>query len=259
MNYCVQIVTKKGINMKAEISKDVNPTEVDKATEVHKEILARMFVTTGHLLELGRLFKAVRDEKLYKLLGASTFTEYCGYPEISYARTTVYSFIGIYELYVLKLGYHPKFLCKIGHRSLQIVKPPVQKEDPTEWMHKAWTLSEGDLINEVRVWQGKPEMLPIPKEKEDVYPFNFKEYIDFVRAHPCIVCGEEKSDAHHFPRTKGVGGKDTHRIPLCRKCHSLSHQDPFDFLWLYKDGIFDYFFDMFLKSFAIWKILGAKQ
>ena len=244
------------------ISKDVNPVEQTKAEDCHKEILARMMVTTGHLLELGRLFKTVRDEKLYKLLGASTFTEYCGYPEISYARTTVYSFIGIYELYVLKLGYDPKWLCKIGHRSLQIVKLPMKKgDDATEWMHKAYTLSEGDLINEVRVWQGKPEMLPMPKEKdsEEIYPFSFKDYLDFVKASPCAVCGGRNSDPHHFPRTKGAGGEDHKRIPLCRSCHTICHKDPFDFLWLYQDKIFEYFYRMFLKSFEIWKILGAKQ
>jgi len=252
-----------------KISKDIDPVEQTKAEDCHKEILARMMVTTGHLLELGRLFKTVRDQKLYKLLGASTFTEYCGFPEISYARTTVYSFIGIYELYILKLKHKPHLLCEIGHRSLQIIKPPMKEEHPewdpnttriwkSEWMHKANTLSEGDLINEVRVWQGKPEMLPMPKEKEDVYPFSFEDYISFIKGTSCIICGDTPTDPAHFPRTRGAGGRDEDVIPLCRSCHREEDDDSFDFLWMHKDKIFKYFYDMFKKSFAIWKILGAK-
>lgn len=243
------------------IADNVDVTVQGKAEDYHQEVLNRTMVTTGHLIELGRLFKTIRDEKLYRMLGAETFQEYCAFPEIHYARTTIYSFIGIYELYCLKYGYSPKLLVEIGHHALQLIKPIMKVEDTdntTEWMHKAKTLSESDLINEIRKYQGKPEMMPKPKEEKDVYPFSFTEYMDFVKAHPCITCDEEESDPAHFPRSKGAGGKDTHRIPLCRGCHALFHQDPFDFLWLHKDKIFDYFFDMFLKSFALWKILGGK-
>lgn len=249
------------MNKIVKIDKSIDVTVQDKAEVYHQEILNRTFVTTGHLIELGRLFKTIRDEKLYKMLGAETFQEYCAFPEIHYARTTIYSFIGIYELYCLKYGYSPKLLVEIGHHALQLIKPIMKIEDTDntmEWMHKAKTLSESDLINEIRKYQGKPEMVPKPKEESDVQPFSYKEYLEFVKAHPCIICNEKEVDNAHFPRPKSTGGRDTDCIPLCRKCHSASHSDLYDWLWLNKDKVFRYFYDMFLKSFALWKILGGK-
>ena len=213
-------------------------------------MLARTIITANNLLELGKLFKTIRDEKLYKLLGAETFGEYIGYPEISFGRSTIYSFIHVYELFVLKLDYSPDVLSKIGHRRLQIITPVVKCE-PAFWLDNAEVLSESDLINAVRGFQGKPDMIPKPKEVENVYPFDFKEYIDFVRASPCIVCKAIKSDPAHFPTSRGAGGSDAHCIPLCRTCHAEYHRDPFDFLWLYKDKIFEYFYEVFLRCFEL--------
>ena len=56
------------MNKIVEISKEINPVKQGKAEEVHKEILVRTILTANNLLELGKLFKEVRDEKLYKLL-----------------------------------------------------------------------------------------------------------------------------------------------------------------------------------------------
>jgi hypothetical protein len=242
-----------------EIDPKVDEVKLTKAEEAHKEILARTAITAGNLLELGKLFRQVRNEKLYKLLGAETFGEYIGYPEISFGRSTIYSFIHVYELFVLKLECNPEVLSKIGHRRLQIISPVVNKDgtedekwyDATFWLDNAEVLSESDLINAVRGFQGKPDMTPKPKEVENVHPFDFKDYLDFVKAHPCVICEEEIVDLAHFPRSKGAGGNDTHQIPLCRRHHTEQHQDPFDFLWLHKDKIFSYFYDTFLKCFEL--------
>jgi len=245
------------LNKIVKISPEIDEVKLTKAEECHKEVLARTIITANNLLELGKLFKTIRDEKLYKLLGAETFGEYIGYPEISFGRSTIYSFIHVYELFVLKLECNPEVLSKIGHRKLQIINP-VFKYDATvfdyevgEWLEKAKTLSESDLINEVRRVQGKPEMIPKPKEVENGYPFDFENYLSFVKAHSCITCGSGESDPHHFPKSKGAGGREYARIPLCRKCHSQCHSDPFDFLWLYKDDIFEYFYEVFLKCFEL--------
>ena len=238
-----------------KISPEIDEIKLTKAEGCHKEILARTIITANNLLELGKLFKAIRDEKLYKLLGAETFGEYIGYPEISFGRSTIYSFIHVYELFVLKLGYNPEILSKIGHRKLQIITPVVKIHDNDDkkhgWLISAQVLSESDLINEVRRVQGKPEMLPKPKEVEETYPFDQRSYLEFVKSHRCIICRSPESEAHHFPRTKGAGEPNTHRIPLCRKCHSEAHQDPFDFLWLHKERIFNYFYTIALQAFSI--------
>lgn len=238
-----------------KISEEIDQEKLSKAEELHKEVLARTYLTAHSLLELGKLFKTIRDEKLYVLLGADTFNEYCGFPEISFGRSTIYSFIHTYELYVLKLEVLPEYLSKVGHRKLQIISPLVE-DDTNQWLEYAYVLSESDLINEVRRAQGKPEMLPKPKEDEDVYPFSFNNYKEFVVNSPCCVCGHSPpSEPAHFPRTRGAGGEEVkeHIIPLCHECHiGRQHADPFDFAWMNLHQICStFFFRVILKAYEI--------
>jgi len=225
--------------------------KADKSHEIRAEIKNRTITTANNLLELGKLFKIMRDEKLFQYTDSEckTFEEYLAWDEVAFGRSTVFSFIHVYELYVLKLGYDVEFLAGIGHKRLQRINPVVEK-DPVEWIFKANTLSPSDLRNEVRVAQGKKEIKNEVKENE-IQIYEFKSYLEFIKAYPCIICGDKESEAHHLPSTKGAGEPNTHRIPLCRKCHTLCHQDPFDFLWLYKKHIFNYFYSTFLKAFAI--------
>ena len=236
------------------ISKEVDPVKLEKATELHKEILVRTIVTANNLLELGRLFKEVRDGKLYKLLGASSFKEYCAYPEIPYARTTIYSFIHVYELFVLKLNYNIDTLSRIGHWRLQIITPVVEGEHESEvgdtdfWLDNAKVLSPSDLINAVRGFQGKPEMLQLPKEIEDdkYYKFNKTGWIEFVRNSPCVVHRDRNSESAHFPRTRKRGAEDWEVIPLCHECHDQAHRDTYNFLWLNRVEIFKWFYKLLI-------------
>lgn len=53
-----------------------------------------------------------------------------------------------------------------------------------------------------------------------------KQYLDFIRKQPCLVCGVNPSQAHHESLTgRGVGIKcsDFETIPLCPDCHRLRH------------------------------------
>ena len=243
------------MNKIVKVAEGIDEEQLSKAEELHKEVLARTYITANNLLELGKLFKTIRDEKLYKLLGAETFTEYCGFPEISFGRSTIYSFIHTYELYVLRLGISSERLSKIGHRKLQIISP-IAKDMPhgiatATWIANAEVLSESDLINEVRRAQNKPEMIPKPKEEENVYPFSQRDYREFVSTHPCVVCGRHNAECHHFPKTKGAGAREQDVMPLCRECHMEYHHDAYDFVWLNKDKIFRYFYDNILKAFEI--------
>ncbi len=60
-----------------------------------------------------------------------------------------------------------------------------------------------------------------------------KEYLSFVRSHPCLVCNESSVDADHL-QARGMGGrknKGTHTgslidfstVPLCRIHHTERH------------------------------------
>ena len=55
-----------------------------------------------------------------------------------------------------------------------------------------------------------------------------KDYLDFIRIHPCADCGKAgPSIAHHVSFIDGtrVGGKadDYYTIPLCMVCHNNEH------------------------------------
>ncbi len=239
------------------ISKEINPEKQEKAENTHKEILVRTILTANNLIELGKLFKQVRDEKLYKLLGADSFRGYCGFPEISFGRSTIYSFIYVYELFILKLKYDSNYLSKIGHRKLQVISPVVTSElgkdleDTDFWLDNANVLSESDLINAVRSFQGKPEMVPLPKEEEGetgkYYKFNRTGYVEFVTKSPCILHVERSnSESAHFPRTKKRGAEYWEIIPLCKECHAEAHADTYDFLWLNRVKIFGWFYKLLI-------------
>lgn len=60
-----------------------------------------------------------------------------------------------------------------------------------------------------------------------------KEYLQYIRSHPCLICGQIGVDADHLD-TRGMGGggkKGTHTgtmkdfscIPLCRLHHTERH------------------------------------
>ena len=234
-----------------KIDESIDQEALDRAVMIHNEIAVRKVAIAQNMFEMGKLFKEMRDNKYYKYHGYDTFEEYIGVPELGLKRSTVYSLIQKYELYVQKLDISINLLSQIGHAKLQIINPVVQL-DPSEWIYRAKELSRSDLKNEVRLAQGKLP-LEIRKEIKNVYPFSFENYVSFVKAHSCVSCGGGESDFSHFPKSRGAGGDAFAGIPLCRKCHTLYHQDPFDFLWLNKDRIFGYFYKVFLEAYEVIK------
>ncbi len=63
----------------------------------------------------------------------------------------------------------------------------------------------------------------------------YKSYVDYVKAQPCILCGIAPVDPAHFPKTRGAGAPDDWVIPLCREDHAIYHQDPVKWTRLYQD------------------------
>ena len=49
---------------------------------------------------------------------------------------------------------------------------------------------------------------------------------DWTRRQPCLICGGEAHDAHHWPVRKSHGGGDglLDRVPMCRRDHDLAHR-----------------------------------
>ena len=56
------------------------------------------------------------------------------------------------------------------------------------------------------------------------------DYLDWVRCHPCVVCGcGPPSEPHHISFVDGtrMGGKpdDWYAVSMCRTCHNRMHND----------------------------------
>ena len=68
-----------------------------------------------------------------------------------------------------------------------------------------------------------------PKPKK----YRNKKYLEFIRSHPCIICGNPETDAHHIRRQEygsGTGTKphDYVTVPLCRYCHDPKNERCFN-------------------------------
>ena len=74
----------------------------------------------------------------------------------------------------------------------------------------------------VGTWLGRNKsavMFPKPEK-----PARAPHYLVFVRQLPCVSCGLQPSEAHHFgPRGMGQKTDDYRAVPLCRTCHQKFH------------------------------------
>lgn len=64
-------------------------------------------------------------------------------------------------------------------------------------------------------------MFAKPKRTSD------KKLLESIREQPCFFCHKSPpNDAHHMT-TRGSGGGDTtnNLLPLCRRCHTMIHQE----------------------------------
>jgi len=71
---------------------------------------------------------------------------------------------------------------------------------------------------------------PIPK----VPVMRSKEYLQFVRRHPCLICGNPNTIAHHESLGRNAMGSkppDSHAVPLCNECHQRRHSFGVQSFW----------------------------
>ena len=242
-----------------QVIQPVPQKDTDHAFAIYTEILQRRAEVARNFIELGRLFKEVRDKDLHKFLDYESFQDFLG--SIGFRRSTVYSYIHVYELYIEKLKLSPDFLMQIPYRRLQEINPVVES-NPEEWLYKAKELSESDLITEIRAAQNLP-IVETPNRQAGAStrptkpkPFNYESYEKFLKAYGCATCESKECEGAHFPKTEKAGAPDHWKIPLCRKCHSTYHQDPIDFLMTYRDQIFGFFYEVISSLYH--QIIGEK-
>ena len=104
-------------------------------------------------LEIGKRLKILRDEKMFRLLGDyQTWSDFLADGRISLSHTTIYTYIGIYEIFVMKYGFSFDLLSPIPYDKLSKVLRSARKaenvEEAREIVEKARTLSRSDLALE---------------------------------------------------------------------------------------------------------------
>ena len=54
-----------------------------------------------------------------------------------------------------------------------------------------------------------------------------EDYLDFIRAKPCVGCGKRPAEADHLvARGMGSGKRnDYYCLPMCRQCHNERHTE----------------------------------
>ncbi len=83
------------------------------------------------------------------------------------------------------------------------------------WMNNLTEKKIEQVVCESRMWQERD-----------------RQYLDFVRCKPCIVCGRssQRCEAHHLNDITLGGGMakkvpDYYAVPLCRDCHQALHDN----------------------------------
>jgi len=132
-------------------------------------------------LSIGRLLKIIRDEKYYIHKGYDTWLGFVNGGEVTIKQSTIYAYISIYEMYVLKYGIKLDALAEIPWDKLHLAIPAIRraegKEEVEEWVVKADKLSRSDLKIEVG------EVEPISGAKTTL-----------IKAFKCDDCGKLRID-----------------------------------------------------------------
>ena len=170
--------------------KAIEPKEI----EVKRELAYGMINQIRNLvyqagltfIEIGRLLKIVRDEKLYIYAGDGgnqSFTSFIANADISISPGTAYAFIYLYEKYIMKLGFTEEKIAGIAWYKLHLLATkakPETKEEAEEWIAKAQTLSISDFRAELEEAKANRK-----GEKHLAYPKIYK----------CKTCGNWKIES----------------------------------------------------------------
>ena len=226
------------------------------ATELRAEIIRLKKNVAQSSLELGRLFKEIKDGELFRQLDYDTFNEFLGDPEIGMGRSTAYLFMELYERWVLRLQVESDRLSAIGTKKLQLINPVMSRVETnpkavSTWLDKAEYLSCSDLKIEVDEALGRPET-PQKSHEDARRDTNSTpagqgagdNYVAYVEAHNCIFHPTRPADKHHFPRTRGAGAEDWKVIPLCRECHTEYHHNPKEWTWTHRIKLLDFYYNL---------------
>lgn len=93
---------------------------------------------------LGEALKTMRDQELYKILGAETFNEYLGFPEIAIQRTQAYKLIKVVE-HCERLEIEPERVQQLDKDKLAVALSKAQPETVDDILADCEVLSRSDI------------------------------------------------------------------------------------------------------------------
>lgn len=116
-----------------------------EAWQRHRRIVGHRNDAEKTFLKLGEELYWLEEKKQYKTLGHDTFESYLADPEVDISRTVAFRLKGIYETYVKGLKSPAAGLFEAGNMKLDVMRPYVDRENVSEWISKAGSLSRSDL------------------------------------------------------------------------------------------------------------------
>lgn len=134
--------------------------------QLHNEIIVCGQMASSYIFELGKKLKQMRDEKLYKAAGFSTFEEYST-NAIGFSERQAYTYINIVEKNSAEFL---KLTSKIGVTKLALLSP-LAEDDKKELVEsgKAENFSVKDLKQEIQKLKGKNSELEKQIETAEQY------------------------------------------------------------------------------------------
>lgn len=103
------------------------------------------------ILEIGKRWQQIRDEKLWAYTSEIKSFRYYIEKETTYSHGTVYNYIAISEYY----GDNQRVLELSEPTRLVRALPYITEETKETWLHKAIVLNKNDYEEEIRISKGK--------------------------------------------------------------------------------------------------------
>ena len=100
-------------------------------------------------LEIGKRFKTLRDEELFKPLGYDTWTSFINSGDLPYKKSMIYGYIDVYELFIERYKLEYEQVIDIPFDKLYMILPKAKRASNTievkELVSMARSLSRSDL------------------------------------------------------------------------------------------------------------------
>jgi hypothetical protein len=154
----LNIVSNKLFQTDPSLSKE------DYAFDVWKKLLLAKQASEALFIIIGKLLKAIRDEKLYKMLDYTTFNEFLHSEEVSFSRAKAYAYITIYEYFIQELELDEEKVAQMNISRLTMMIPILKKignkEAVVEKIQEFNSLGHGDFVDVVKKSRskGKPSV-----------------------------------------------------------------------------------------------------